>query len=108
MGKYRNRLQIIADVLSAAADGAKKVQIMFKANLSYALLCRYLADVVDAGLVSLEDSPNRYRLTRKGREFLERFGEYSRRYNKLQEQLNDVNYEKMALKKMIDGGSADE
>lgn len=108
MGKYRSRLQIIADVLSVAADGAKKVQIMFKANLSYALLCRYLAEVVDAGLVRLEDDPNRYRLTRKGREFLERFREYSKRYNKLKEQLNHVDNERTALKKMMDSGSADE
>lgn len=108
MGKYRSRFQIIADVLSAAEDGAKKVQIMFRANLSYALLCRYLTEVVNAGLVSLEDRPNRYRLTRKGRKFLERFRDYSRRYNELKEQLDDVNNEKMALKEMIESGSADE
>lgn len=107
MGKYRDRLQIIADVLSAAAEGAKKVHIMYRANLSYALLSRYLKEVVNSGLIAL-DSGDRYGLTRRGREFLERFSEYSKRYNKIQEQLNDVNNERTALKKMVDDGSAGE
>ncbi len=104
MGKYRSRLQIIADVLSVTIHGTRKVQIMFKANLSYALLCRYLADVMEAGLVCCEENPNLYRITQKGRNFLERFREYSERYNELKDQLNDVDNERMALKNMVKGG----
>jgi len=102
MVKYRNKLHIIADMLSIASKGAKKTEIMYRANLSYKLLCRYLAEVVDAGLVGFEGSADCYRLTRKGREFLNQFGEYSRRHKQLEEQINDVNNQRMALKKMID------
>jgi len=108
MGRYRSSLQITADVLSVTANGAKKVEIMFKANLSYTLLSQYLNKLVDAALVSFEDTSDSYRLTRKGQEFLDRFSEYSMLCKKLNNQLDDVNDEKKALKRMIDSGFADE
>jgi len=46
MGKYRDRLQIIADMLSVVRGGAKKTHIMYQANLSYTLLGRYLSEVL--------------------------------------------------------------
>ena len=105
MGKYRNRLQIIADMLSVVRDGAKKTRIMYQANLSYTLLSRYLAEVLDAGLVSV-DSDDRYRLTRRGQNFLDRFNEYSKRYDELEQQLNNVNNEKTVLENMINENCA--
>ena len=101
MVKYRNKLHIIADMLSIASKGAKKTEIMYRANLSYKLLCRYLAEVVDAGLISFEGSAGCYRLTRKGRVFLKQFGEYSKRHKQVEEQINDVNNQRIVLKKMI-------
>ena len=100
MGKYRSRLQIVADVLSVTAGGAKKVQIMFKANLSYELLVRYLAEVLDAGLVSFEGSVGRYRLTRKGEDFLKRYDEYEKRCRRLEGLSNDVERERAVLEGM--------
>ncbi|MGQ9461394.1 MAG: winged helix-turn-helix domain-containing protein, partial [Candidatus Bathyarchaeaceae archaeon] len=37
MGKYRGRLDIVADILSVVNnnDGARKTRIMYQANLSY-------------------------------------------------------------------------
>jgi len=100
MGRYRSSLQIVADVLSVAAVGAKKVQIMYKANLSYELLVRYLAEVLDAGLVSFEGSAGHYRLTRKGEDFLKRYDEYEKRCRKLEGLSNDVERERAALEGM--------
>jgi predicted transcriptional regulator len=71
LSKYRDRLQIIASILSIAGRRAKKTQIMYQANLSYRLLCRYLGEVLDAGLVSFENE-DCYVLTAKGKEFLSR------------------------------------
>lgn len=105
MGKYRGKLRIIADILSVASDGAKKTQIMYGANLSHVLLKRYLTEVMNAGLVSFEGGADCYRLTRKGWEFLSKFGEYSRRRKKLEEQINDVDNVKMVLKKMVGSNS---
>lgn len=99
MSKYRDKLRIVADILSIADDRAKKTRIMYQANLSYRLLCRYLDQVVDAELVKLEDS-DRYVLTAKGREFLTRHGEYSKRCKSLEKQSNHVNNEKVALERM--------
>jgi predicted transcriptional regulator len=104
MGNYRNRLQIIADILLIASRRAKKTQIMYQANLSYRLLCRYLTEVLDAGLVSFENR-DCYVLTAKGKEFLSRHEEYSKRCKGLEEHLNHVNHEKIVLEKMCSNTS---
>jgi len=100
MGKYRGRLQIIADILSVVRDGAKKTHVMYQANLSYTLLSRYLTEVLESGLVSL-DTEDRYKLTNRGQKFLDRFNEYSKRCGQLEQQLNHVNDEKTVLENII-------
>jgi len=99
MSKYRDRLQIIASILSIAGRRAKKTQIMYQANLSYKLLCRYLGEVQDAGLVCFENEEC-YVLTAKGKEFLNKHEEYSKRCKSMEEHLNHLNGEKSALEKM--------
>ncbi len=96
MSRYRSRLEIIADVLSVAREGAKKTQIMYQANLSYKLLTRYLKDVIDMGLVRMEGE-NTYELTEKGSDFLREFKDYYERRVEVEEKLNDVQDEKMTL-----------
>ena len=102
MGKYRDKLQIIADILSVVRDGAKKTHVMYKANLSYMLLSRYLTEVLNSGLVS-RDNEDCYRLTKRGQNFLDRFNEYSKRCDQLEQQLNHVNGEKTVLENIIGG-----
>lgn len=99
MSKYRDRLQIIAHVLSIASRKARKTQIMYQANLSYKLLCRYLEEVVEAGLVSPE-SKEYYVVTAKGKQFLHRHEEYMKRCKNLEHHLNHINNEKTALERM--------
>jgi len=72
---------------------------MYQANLSYRLLCRYLSEVLDAGLVSFENE-DCYVLTAKGKEFLSRHEEYSKRCKSLEDHLNHVNNEKTVLERM--------
>ncbi len=99
MGRYRDRLQIIADVLSIAATKAGKTKIMYQANLSYTLLCQYLSELQEAKLVSLENNEH-YVLTPKGKEFLSRHLEYSSHCKSLEKKLNHVNSEKALLEEM--------
>ena len=99
MSKYRDRLQIIANILNIARRRAKKTQIMYQANLSYKLLCRYLGQVLDAGLVSCENEEC-YMLTSKGKEFLNRHEQYSKRRRSLEQHMNHVNNEKAELERM--------
>ncbi len=102
MGKYRHRLEIVADILYVVNDnnGAKKTKIMYQANLSYDLLVQYLKNVVDAGLITC-GSKNCYALTRKGQEFLRKFGEYCDDREKVEKQLNHVEDQKALLEKML-------
>lgn len=90
-------MKIIADVLGVVRDGAKKTQVMYQANLSYRLLTRYLKDVMDLGLVRMEDG-NTYELTKKGCDFLRNFRDYHERRVKVEEELNRVEDEKVILK----------
>jgi predicted transcriptional regulator len=106
MGKYRNRLDVIADMLSVAShkEGAKKTKIMYLANLSWNLLTRYLDDVLKTGLMSFENS-NCYVLTEKGKLFLEKYSEYSKRHRKVEKQSKIIDSEKMILENMVFNGS---
>ena len=101
MGKYRSRLDIIADMLFVVRDNdANKTRIMYQANLSYKLLCRYLEDVMNAGLIRFEKG-NSYALTSKGDEFLERFEEYQKQCKQLEEQNSSIQGERAELEKML-------
>jgi predicted transcriptional regulator len=102
LGSYRNRLDIIADILFVVKRGsAKKTQIMYGANLSYAVLTKYLAEVVKACLIRFESGTRCYVLTEKGKEFLERYREYSRRNKHVERQLNDVEAKKKVLEELV-------
>ena len=97
--KYRSRLQIIADVLSATEKGAKKTHIMYQANLSYKLLTLYLNRVLEAELIRTVEGS--YEITEKGRSFLEKFHEYSQRREQLRERVEGVNDDKLFLENMV-------
>jgi predicted transcriptional regulator len=105
MGKYRDRLQIIADILSVVRGGAKKTHVMYQANLSFTLLKRYLTEVLEAGLVSCDDEES-YRLTGRGQSFLDRFDKYSERCERVEEELNNVNNDKTVLESLVGGDSS--
>jgi len=75
--KRRDRLNIIAEILDIAKDGALKTQIMYKANLSFAQLNTYLNLLLDAQLLEInrESRKNIYRTTRKGVEYMQSYKE---------------------------------
>ena len=100
MTRYRKSLEIIADILNAVGDGAKKTRIMYIANLSYKLLGKYLDKTVDAGLINC--SNDSYEVTEKGQVFLERFGDFSSRFSKLERQLDEMYFEKEVLERMCE------
>ena len=101
MGNYRNRLDIIADILHVVnKEGVKKTQIMYQANLSYKLLTRYLTEVIETCLIRFEHKKRRYLLTSKGKKFLEKYKDYSRRNKHVEKQLNDIRAKKRALEEL--------
>ena len=103
MGNYRSRLDIIADILSAASREAKKTQIMYQANLSYKVLQRYLAEVVGASLINFAEDKQCYQLTEKGQEFLEAYEKYSKTNKHIEKRLNEAAFKKKALEALCPG-----
>ncbi len=75
--KNRNRLGIVANILTIAKQGALKTHLMYKANLSYTMLRDYLKFLLDNGLLSEsrypEDRVTLYRTTEKGTRYLESY-----------------------------------
>ena len=89
-------MEIIADMLKTAKDGAKKTRIMYGANLSYELLEVYLPKLVEEGLLKRRDENGVYHLSAKGRGFLKRFAEFRKLQSIYGEKL--VNLRKILLK----------
>ena len=100
MVNYRNRLEIIADILNAVGDGAKKTRIMYLANLSYKLLEKYLEETVNVGLVYFNHDC--YEVTEKGRSFIERYGDFSSKYSKIKGELEKIMFEREVLERMCE------
>ena len=75
--KNRNRLGIVANILTIARTGALKTHLMYKANLSYTMLRDYLKFLRDNELLSESYYPDEkvtlYKTTEKGSRFLESY-----------------------------------
>jgi len=92
LAKYRDRLEIIVDILNVASKGAKKTKIMYFANLSHKLLEKYLDEAVGLGFIYSDDDS--YEVTKKGRTFLEKYNVFSSRYSKV-----GVEFQRMQLER---------
>ena len=97
MGTYRDRLDIIADILQVAMHEAKKTQIMYQANLSYKVLQRYLNEVTDASLLQFKGENQSYLTTSKGQDYLSAYKEYSRTNKSIEKRLSDFSNKKRVL-----------
>jgi len=98
--KYRNKIEIVADILSVAREGARKTHIIYRGNLSFKLANIYLDVVVRAGLIRFDSDNGHYLLTEKGKRFLGKFHKYSKYAKNLEKQSTLVNKEKVSLEEM--------
>ena len=101
LGSYRGKLDIIADILTAASRKPKKTQIMYQANLSFRVLQKYLAEMSGASLICFEDETQCYALTSKGKEFLEAYLQYSKSNRHAEKIIDEVNLKKQTLEKLF-------
>jgi len=70
MGHRRGEVQILMDILNISLSGVKVTHLMYRANLSYSTLRKYLFEALDKGLISNvrnSDGSVVYRTTEKGR-----------------------------------------
>jgi predicted transcriptional regulator len=95
LGKYRDRVSLIAALLSAAGSGSNKTRIMFGANLSFKLLEKYLETSIKLGFLQLNGAI--YHVTTDGRNFLKRYLAFQERYVKAQENLDEISVERAHL-----------
>jgi predicted transcriptional regulator len=71
--KYRSRLDITAEILAVANDGALKTRIMYVAYLSYGQVKEYIATLIENGLLEFDAKQKVYKTTDRGREFLAKY-----------------------------------
>lgn len=78
MGKKRDRLQIIHDILKAIHDKNNRIKpthILYKSNLSHQMMEEYLEELIGKGFVveNSEKSGKTYSLTQKGFDYLNKY-----------------------------------
>ncbi|MEM2914182.1 MAG: winged helix-turn-helix domain-containing protein [Candidatus Bathyarchaeia archaeon] len=73
MGRRRDEFTVLMDLLDVALNEVKVTHLMYKANLSYSTLRKYLSTALNKGLIAKvhdSDGSEVYRTTKKGRELL--------------------------------------
>lgn len=77
--KRRDRLYIIAEILTIAKDFCLKTQIMYRANLSFAQLNDYLSFLTKNNLLKVKNENKRfvYKTSAKGEKYLEKYKDIS-------------------------------
>jgi predicted transcriptional regulator len=78
MGRRRGEVQILIDILEISLKGVKVTRLMYKANLSYSTLRKYLLAMSKQGLivkVCNNDGSSAYCATEKGKLVLDRLKE---------------------------------
>ena len=97
---YRRKLDIVADMLHATGQGAKKTQIMYQANLNHGLLTRRLNELRKACLISFERKRRCYVLTSKGEQFLEVYRQYLKCVKNMEKHVNEADGKKKVLESL--------
>ncbi len=78
MGKKRDRLQIIHDILKAIQDKNNRIKpthILYKSNLSHQMMEEYLEELMEKGFVVMnsDKTGKTYSLTQKGFDYLNKY-----------------------------------
>jgi predicted transcriptional regulator len=68
--RHRTVHDITAKVLSAAAEGATKSNLMYTSFLSYGQLIKYIDICIENDLLTFDSQNRLFRTTEKGRRFL--------------------------------------
>jgi predicted transcriptional regulator len=72
--KRRSDIDISADILKVAMNGAKKSHIVYRANLNFDVLKRYLKRLNAAGLINFPSFNGRiFKTTSKGKEYINQY-----------------------------------
>lgn len=78
MGKKRERLEVIKDILEAIRDGRniKPTRLLYASNLSPQMFKDYINELITKGFIKIEnyeDGKKTFSLTKKGHEFVNEY-----------------------------------
>ena len=71
----RSNLDICADILRLSNNGIKKTHIVYKANLNFNIVKKYINGLIESGF--LEKKGNKFYITDKGKLFVDRYNNLS-------------------------------
>lgn len=70
----RGKFEIIGEILSLTTEPSAKTSVVYRANLNFSIVNRYLDLLLRNGLVRVTGgSSKKYQITEKGLEFLDAF-----------------------------------
>jgi len=73
-GVKRDKLAIMLKILNIAKTTIKKTHILYKANINFYQLTKYLSLLTSVGMIEEVESPFKgYRITEKGLQFMHMF-----------------------------------
>jgi predicted transcriptional regulator len=73
-GAKRSTIGLIVDILEVACNGATKTEIVYRANLNFKQVQKFLDFLIKKGLlVTSSNKRKRYMTTEKGKEFINRY-----------------------------------
>ena len=80
----RNNMEITADILRIAKNGANKTRIVYRANLNFKILHEYLDELREAGLIANNQEGNGIiKTTERGKQYLEHYHKFNQFLNYL-------------------------
>jgi predicted transcriptional regulator len=69
----RDRVEIIADILSLCSEPKTKTHVMYGTNLSWKMLQHYLSELQSRKLLKIHGKSKRYVTTNRGLDFVEKW-----------------------------------
>ena len=75
--RYRDRIDIISQILEAANGGITKTKVMYKAFLSYTQMNENLTALIEKDLLRYDENTRIFRTTEKGLRFLDIYNRIS-------------------------------
>jgi predicted transcriptional regulator len=84
--RYRNRIDIIAQLLDAASTPVSKTKMMYRAMLSYEQLREYMLILAENDLIAYDEPTRRFTTSAKGYQFLKRYDELNQLIEPISEQ----------------------
>ena len=101
MGKHRDSLGIVADILGDVNRHSSKTGIMEAANLNFSHVNSYLKTALSAGFLVV--SNQKYEITEKGKQFLEKYLKFNASLVEVTDSLEKLKEEKKTLENEVAG-----